>query len=44
MGEVTRLKTMVRGDLDWHNLTTSFHKNLPFGSKVDTETGTQTER
>jgi hypothetical protein len=41
MLEVTGLKVWRRGYLQWHDLPTEFHKNLPIGSKVirgDTQT------
>jgi hypothetical protein len=33
MVEVTGLKVRRRGRLQWHDLPTEFHKNLPIGSK-----------
>jgi hypothetical protein len=39
-------KVRCRGHLQWHNLSTEFHKNLPIGSKVirgDTQTDRQTD-
>jgi hypothetical protein len=34
MVEGTGLKLRRRGHLQWHDLPTKFHKNLPIGSKV----------
>jgi hypothetical protein len=34
MVEVTGLKVWLRDHLQWHDLSTEFHKNLPIGSKV----------
>jgi hypothetical protein len=34
MVEGTGLKGRHRGHLQWHDLSTEFHKNLPIGSKV----------
>jgi hypothetical protein len=45
MVEGTGLKSMHQGRLQWHDLPTEFHKNLPIGSKVirgDTQTDRQT--
>jgi hypothetical protein len=45
MLEGTGLKIRHRGHLQWHDLSTEFHKNLPIGSKVirgDTQTDRQT--
>jgi hypothetical protein len=44
MVKCTGLKVRRRGHLQWHELTTEFHKNLPIGSKVirgDTQTDRQ---
>jgi hypothetical protein len=40
------LESRHRGHLQWHDLRTEFHKNLPIGSKVirgDTQTDRQTD-
>jgi hypothetical protein len=45
MVEGTVLKSMGWGHLQWHDLPTEFHKNLPIGSKVirgDRQTDRQT--
>jgi hypothetical protein len=34
MVEGTGLEVLRRGHLQWHDLSTEFHKNLPIGSKV----------
>jgi len=35
MAEATVLKLWHRGHLQWHDLPTEFHKNLPTDLKVD---------
>jgi hypothetical protein len=40
---VTGLKLKRRGYFQWLYLPTEFHKNLPFGSKVESGRQTQTE-
>jgi hypothetical protein len=42
MVAATALKLWIRGCLQWHDLSTEFHKNLPVGSEVDS--GGQTYR
>jgi hypothetical protein len=42
MVAATALKLWLRGHLQYHNLLTEFHKNLPIGSEVGT--GGQTHR
>jgi hypothetical protein len=52
MVEGTDVKVRRRGHLQWHDLPTEFHKNLPIGSKVirgghtdrDRQTYRQTDR
>jgi hypothetical protein len=41
--EGTGLKRTCRGHLQWHDLPTEFHKNLPIGSKVISGGHTQTD-
>jgi hypothetical protein len=36
------LNIMAQGHLQWHDLSTEFHKNLPVGSEVNR--GTYTDR
>jgi hypothetical protein len=43
MVATTALKLWYRGHLQWHDLPTKFHKNLPLGSDVDWEWGRHTE-
>jgi hypothetical protein len=40
----TALKLWRRGHLQWQCLHTEFHKNLPFGSKVDRGTDIRKNR
>jgi hypothetical protein len=47
MVEGTGLKVWRRGHLQWHDLSTEFHKKLPIGSKVireDTQIDRRTDR
>jgi hypothetical protein len=44
MVEGTGLKVRRRGHLQWHDLLTEFHKNLPIGSKVIRGGHTQIDR
>jgi hypothetical protein len=42
MVAATALKTWRRGHLQWHELPTKFHKNLPIYSEIETGKDTQT--
>jgi hypothetical protein len=40
----TTLKLQCRGHLQWHDIQTKFHKNLPIGLKVYGGGETETDR